>query len=138
MYDLLDRSPCELQGEPRLILMSLRLWVRALKERTCPLRNIEPVLSRFAAGNALWPLHNYFYWTAAHATRKLLVECCARGAVSEDEALIITAARSTSSGEAIERSLQSIVEPIALSSAIHLAGMARAELGRAVDSQRLH
>jgi hypothetical protein len=138
MYDLLDRSPCELRGEPRLILMSLRLWVRAIKEGSCPLRGIEPVLTRFVATNALWPLHNYFYWTAAHATRKLLVECCARGAVSEDEALMITAIRSTSSADAVEHSLKALVEPEALCSAIHLASIAQAELGRAVSSPRLN
>jgi hypothetical protein len=138
MYDLLDRSPCELHGEPRLILMSLRLWVRALKDKTCPLRGIEPVLARFAAANALWPLHNYFYWTASHATRKLHVECCARGAVSEDEALMISAIRTSSSPDAIETCLKSLIEPIALSSAIHLAATAQAELSRAFNVPRIH
>ncbi len=36
MYDLLDRSPCDLASEARLTLMSLRLWVRAIKKRAVP------------------------------------------------------------------------------------------------------
>ena len=137
MYELLDRSPCELRGELRLTLISLRLWVRAIKEQTCPLRDVGPLLTRFASADALWPLHNYFYWTAAHTTRKLHVQCCARGAVTEDEALILNAIQSTSSPDVTEACLKAIVEPIALAAAINLAAAAQAELGRALKPTRL-
>lgn len=131
MYDLLDRTPCELRGESRVLLMSLRVWVRAIKEQECPLRALEPLLAAANAYGALWPLHNYFYWTAAHATRKLHVGCCARGGVTEDEALLISAAQLDRTEAAAESALASFVMPEALGAATGMAGRVQVELARA-------
>lgn len=134
MLSYLDRLPGELHLAPRVVLMALRLWAGEVRAGRRPIALLEGLLTRFAMQGALWPAHNFFYWTASHTARPIALgcPCCAR--VSDDEALILSA---VFGGEArvAQAALAALLTPCALGSGVSLAMALSGELQSAAPTE---
>lgn len=99
MLAFMDRTPDELPPTARMALTVMRIWMKERIAGRCPVWPLRIVLTRCGTIGALWPLHNFMSWTAAHARRPFLGPCqCGR--VSDDEALLLSAMFAESDAQA--------------------------------------
>lgn len=128
----LERTAEELAPGPRLGVCAARLWARDVRQGGCPVGPLRHLFARAGVFGALWPVHNFLYWTAAHAQRQIDLGCPCCGEVSDDEAQML-AAMFAGSKDAARAALRDLVTPIALDGAVRLAMAA----GRELTSERL-
>jgi hypothetical protein len=91
MLDCVDQRASSLPPAPRVLVLGLRLWAKALERGRCPVAPLHGVLVHRGVSGALWPAHNLFSWTVEHASRRLYLGCPCCGRVGDDEALLLAA-----------------------------------------------
>ncbi|MET0547284.1 MAG: hypothetical protein ABWZ40_13340 [Caulobacterales bacterium] len=127
MYEYLDRYPPQLDLPARIGHMSLRLWAKDVRSDRCPMMTLRSLFSRFGVSGALWPVHNFYSWTFAHAARPITVGCPCCGVVADDEAMLLTAIMAEDSAQ-INACLRSLITEQALARAIPMARCVGQEL----------
>lgn len=120
MLAYLDRMPPELDPPVRLCLMAIRLWGTETRQDRCPVGLLRQLFARFHRPGALWPTHNFLYWTLAHAARPVRLGCPCCGRVADDEALLL-AAIFAETAEQARAALTPLVIPIAADRAARMA-----------------
>ena len=122
MYAYCDRRPCQLPIAARTAVLGLRIWVRAMYARKDRLRTLQSWLTEVRAGTVAWPAHNFYYWLGAHGSRPFCLGCPGCGAVSEDEAMMLSALLpEDSEARTSPEALSAIINPDA---AVHGAALA--------------
>lgn len=89
MYAFVDRPVAELDAGSRLLVWSMRLWVRAVGQRTCPGNAIAPAFAGLSVLTGLQPFLTMMALLNRHGLERFgfcAVQC---ERVSEHEAILL-------------------------------------------------
>lgn len=149
MYDFIDRPVTDLDHGGRLIVWSMRNWVKAVAERKCPAGSVACAFDRWNAMPGLQPFLQAMALFNRHGLEKFNFCALPCNHVSEHEAIIISLVCSAHSGpmDEVRQTLSLLVEKSAvddlavtiarLSQALAEAGIhpARASVSRTADPE---
>ena len=90
-YDFVDHPLAALRPLDALFVAAMRVWARAAMARICPVRLVAPRFVFAGNGNLLMPFHAFMMTLGQSAARPIGLSAQEDGAVTDDEAMILTA-----------------------------------------------
>jgi hypothetical protein len=129
MLDYLDQSPSCLAPAPQVVVLSLRLWAKALERGRCPVSPLHDMLVHSGVPEAFWHAHNLFSWTLEHASRRLHLGCPCCGRVGDDEAMLLAAVIADGEPQR-DAALSGLIARVAVPRGLRMARALQGELRR--------
>jgi len=93
MYDFVDRPVGQLQPGGRLLLWSMRRWIHAASQKSCPPGALAPAFARHGVLPALPHVHALLAELNHQARRKISLSPLAHQMIEDDEAVLLQLCR---------------------------------------------